>query len=232
MTETQTPAPELAACPWSCPEHKLIVAYTRISDDVQWWGVECGFCHSNGPQRATESEAVRAWNIRPTPASDREGLLERCAKAAFAADMGSDDGTLPEWAIPWDEQDETEYHDYRERCRRAARAILAQLPAERDYARGVEDAAHKGDETWNRDATTADGISVSVRALMNEIGKDLRIPTDITCLVFQAAKRVSHGARAPTPTLADHRERTLAEAEAWRAASLAASPMPEINHDH
>lgn len=79
---------KLADCPWSCPETKLRVAWTRITDEVQWWRVECERCHANGPQRATEEEAVRAWNIRRAPAP-ADALVERLVPTVIRAVMNT-----------------------------------------------------------------------------------------------------------------------------------------------
>lgn len=145
--------------------------------------------------------------------SDREALVERAAEAVMIADFGGEDGILPNWVIPWAEQDDAEYGDYRQKCRRIARAILALLPAASGYARGVEDAPVAWLHTLHME-----GGRTSIRATPNDSN-----PFGIPGRDYSEEYAVTS-----EPLF----KRAVAACDDLRAASLAASPMPEIDHDH
>lgn len=108
-----TEGKELMPCPW-CGKAEFRVAWTRVTDEVQFWRVECANCDcgANGPDRDTEDEAIGAWNTRSRTLSDSgDDVVERVARAMMAVsrpNASPDDltpaprgqvGLMPKWKL-------------------------------------------------------------------------------------------------------------------------------------
>lgn len=63
---------DLKPCPFCGAkrgDHAAPLQFNAESERALPWHVYCWSCRIEGPSRATEAEAVEAWNTRPEPAS-------------------------------------------------------------------------------------------------------------------------------------------------------------------
>ena len=145
MTSTDTLLP--CPVPW-CVSDVLEVVRSPWS---RGYGVSCQNCRAQGPDCATEAEAIAAWNRRttPTPATDEREAVARALCRDQIIRMGSH---KVESAIAAFVEQHWRGHLL---AADAALSALAQIRAAeilaaeaRGYAMAVEDAANEATHLW------------------------------------------------------------------------------------
>ncbi len=168
-----------------CPFCQKPGAITRCNEDG--WYACCSDinCWARGCPAiwATEAEAIAAWNARPTPPMDREGVIERMAPPAGASDMGRAFEQAGWEAVAQIARDRGDNATAEEAERNAAQPLLPRAPAmagevER-HAKEVIDRAisrlqalpdYAGRPAW--DKVVAEELRAAITALSTSAGQE------------------------------------------------------------